>query len=612
MKRNIAHSTAAKTAAIFLAVICACLTFAMAFGVVVMFKAGVYVTPLEQLKTDLFERYAVERVYVVNDALTLGIDVSDYFTDTNFYFSIVTSTGETGISTVPEQILSSEPTVSVDFLDYFVYGYIDESLPKNDEIAVASRLLEKAYNFRYGAIAVGTSSAIVFITLMVYLCCAAGHRSGVEGLSLPAAGRIPFDVLTAIMVIIWLVQVEILASIFSPYSGYAAVAIMFVVDVTLSILYVMNLAIRVKLHNLISDMAVYRLFRAIRRLLKKAGRAAAFIAGKLPLVWKTALGFAVLSFVEIDMLLSWGNYHGPVVAFILLERIVLFPLLIFSAISLKKLQDGAQRIAAGELDYNIDTKYMYGDFKRSADDLNSINVGMQKAVDEKMRSERLKTELITNVSHDIKTPLTSIINYVDLIKKERVENENVKEYINVLDRQSGRLKKLIEDLVEASKASTGNLPLNLEPCDVDVLLDQAIAEYGDRLEAAGLELVMSKSLVPAMIMADGRHLWRIFDNLLNNVCKYAQPSTRVYIDVRREEEYAVITFRNISKSQLNISGEELMERFVRGDSSRNTEGSGLGLSIAKSLVELQNGSLQLTVDGDLFKISIKFKKMEGR
>ncbi len=612
MKRNIAHSTAAKTAAIFLAVICACLTFAMAFGVVVMFKAGVYVTPFEQLKTDLFERYAVERVYVVNDALTLGIDVSDYFTDTNFYFSIVTSAGETGISTVPEQILSSEPTVSVDFLDYFVYGYIDESLPKNDEIAVASRLLEKAYNFRYGAIAVGASSAIIFIALMVYLCCAAGHRSGVEGLSLPAAGRIPFDVLTAIMVMIWPVQVEILASIFSPYSGYAAVAIMFVVDVTLSILYVMNLATRVKLHNLISDMAVYRFFRVIRRLLKKAGRAAVFIAGKLPLVWKTALGFAVLSFVEIDMLLSWGNYHGPVVAFILLERIVLFPLLIFSAISLKKLQDGAQRIAAGELDYNIDTKYMYGDFKRSADDLNSINVGMQKAVDEKMRSERLKTELITNVSHDIKTPLTSIINYVDLIKKERVENENVKEYINVLDRQSGRLKKLIEDLVEASKASTGNLPVNLEPCDVDVLLDQAIAEYGDRLEAAGLELVMSKSLVPAMIMADGRHLWRIFDNLLNNVCKYAQPSTRVYIDVRGEDEYAVITFRNISKSQLNISGEELMERFVRGDSSRNTEGSGLGLSIAKSLVELQNGSLQLTVDGDLFKISIKFKKMEGR
>ena len=235
---------------------------------------------------------------------------------------------------------------------------------------------------------------------------------------------------------------------------------------------------------------------------------------------------------------------------------------------------------------------------------------MTRAVDERMKSERLKTELITNVSHDIKTPLTSIINYVDLISKEDTDNEKIKEYTDVLSRQSERLKKLIEDLVEASKASTGNVDVSLAPCDVSVLISQSVGEYGEKLENAQLELLISKPEQPLMIMADGRLLWRVFDNLMNNVCKYAMPGTRVYMTLELSGGEAVVSIKNISKYPLNIKAEELMERFVRGDSSRSTEGSGLGLSIAGSLTSLMGGKFSVEVDGDLFKATLRFKKID--
>jgi signal transduction histidine kinase len=218
----------------------------------------------------------------------------------------------------------------------------------------------------------------------------------------------------------------------------------------------------------------------------------------------------------------------------------------------------------------------------------------------------MKTELITNVSHDIKTPLTSIINYADLIAREKPENEKIAEYCEVLTRQSGKLKRLIEDLVEASKASTGNLEVNPVPCDASIFLQQAGGEYEEKLEAAGLSLVTKLPDREIMILADSRRMWRVFDNLMNNVCKYSQQGTRVYLSLEAEGQEAVITFKNTSARQLDISPEELMERFVRGDSSRNTEGNGLGLSIARSLTELQGGSFSLQVDGDLFKAILRF------
>ena len=263
-------------------------------------------------------------------------------------------------------------------------------------------------------------------------------------------------------------------------------------------------------------------------------------------------------------------------------------------------------MAKGNEHHRVDTKNMKGEFLKHADDLNSIADGITKAVNERMKSERFKTELITNVSHDIKTPLTSIINYVDLLEKEEPENEKMREYLEVLSRQSGKLKKLIEDLIEASKASTGNLTVNLEHCELSILLEQVVGEYEDKLRDKGLDLILTKPDKPVEIMADGRHMWRIFDNLMNNVCKYAQSGTRVYLGLTEMENKAVVSFKNISRAQLNVSGDELMERFVRGEASRSSEGSGLGLSIAKSLVQLQNGEMKIIVDGDLFKVELMF------
>ena len=219
----------------------------------------------------------------------------------------------------------------------------------------------------------------------------------------------------------------------------------------------------------------------------------------------------------------------------------------------------------------------------------------------------MKTELITNVSHDIKTPLTSIINYVDLLEKPHTEEEQ-KAYVEVLSRQSQRLKKLIDDLMEMSKASTGNIQVDIGEIDAVEAVTQALGEFADKLTAAGLTPVFHQSEENIMLLADGRLLWRAMSNVLSNAVKYALPGTRLYVDVSATQDKAIISFKNISGAQLNISAEELMERFVRGDCSRNTEGSGLGLNIAKSLMELQKGQLQLLVDGDLFKVTLVFPR----
>ena len=269
-----------------------------------------------------------------------------------------------------------------------------------------------------------------------------------------------------------------------------------------------------------------------------------------------------------------------------------------------------QRKIKGDMTATVDTKYFLGTFKKQGENLNSIKLGIASAVEDKMKSERFKTELITNVSHDIKTPLTSIINYVDLLNKEDLQNETAKEYIQIISKNSDRLKKLVVDLVDASKASSGVLKLDMQPMKIDVLLEQIAGEYVERLSENNLELIMRKPEESIQIMADGQRIYRVFDNLMNNICKYTLANTRVYLLLEKENDKAVISFKNISATELDMSANDLMERFVRGDKSRNTEGSGLGLSIAESLTKLQNGDFQIQLDGDLFKIIITFPVIE--
>ena len=272
-----------------------------------------------------------------------------------------------------------------------------------------------------------------------------------------------------------------------------------------------------------------------------------------------------------------------------------------------RLLEGAKRMRSGDLESKVDDKYLVGCFREFAGELNGLADVAMVAAQNQLKSERMKTELITNVSHDIKTPLTSIINYVDLLEKPHTEEEQ-KAYVEVLSRQSQRLKKLIDDLMEMSKASTGNIQVEIGEIDAVEAVTQALGEFADKLTAAGLTPVFHQSEENIMLLADGRLLWRAMSNVLSNAVKYALPGTRLYVDVSATQDKAIISVKNISGAQLNISAEELMERFVRGDSSRNTEGSGLGLNIAKSLMELQKGQLQLLVDGDLFKVTLVFPR----
>ena len=348
------------------------------------------------------------------------------------------------------------------------------------------------------------------------------------------------------------------------------------------------------------------------------------------------LGLCILEFIGVILFVR----ESEGVLLWALEKVILLVVIMYIALVCRKLLKASRALAEGRAENVVDTSGMFGDFREHGENLNSLGQGMARAVAERMKSEHLKTELISNVSHDLKTPLTSIINYADLICEEtatpfrKVEMENgstsdreeetiesggkegekiakIAEYAEVLLRQSRRLKKLLEDLMEASKATTGNLEVNPELCEVGVLLSQAVGEYQQRMEEKELDLIARQPEEPVKIMADGRHLWRVFDNLLNNICKYAQEKSRVYLSVEEAEGRVLIVFRNMSKYALNISPEELEERFVRGDKSRHMEGNGLGLSIAKSLVELQNGRMEIVIDGDLFKVILSFPKAAG-
>lgn len=328
--------------------------------------------------------------------------------------------------------------------------------------------------------------------------------------------------------------------------------------------------------------------------------------GNVKLFWRTVLVLAGISFIEFILIVQLHYDIEVLLLFWLLEKVIVYPVIIAWVIQLSRIQKGSEHIMEDDFLHQVDVNHLYYDFKRIGDNLNTLRIEMEAAIAERMKSEHFKTELITNVSHDIKTPLTSIINYVDLLQKENIDNQTVKEYLEVLSRQSDRLKKLIDDLMQVSKAATGNLETNMETGEVNVALAQVVGEYEERLSSQDIRLHVTIPDEPVYIMTDSRHLQRIFDNLMINIDKYAQPMTRAYVSLEKNEKSAVITFRNTSKDKLNITSEELVERFVRGDESRSTEGHGLGLAIVQSLTDLMGGQFELHIDGDLFKVILKF------
>lgn len=491
--------------------------------------------------------------------------------------------------------------------DYIFRVSYNPEFPVKDGVSQNYLLLTKLYEFRFAAIGICAGAALLCVICFVFLMCSAGHKNGKEGIVPSVFTNMHFDVFTFLFLSVMWVLARIIIEV--SYSGRALLelagfAVCFVIVGTLAVLYLMEFSVRLKLGKWWQNTMIYVVIRGLWRGLKFLCKGLWKLFCGAPLVLTTLIAFLGICILEFIGILLFAE--AEVAVLWMMEKAVLLPVVLYIALTCRKLLTASEAMAEGE-NYVVDTSHMFGAMKEHGENLNRLSQGIAKAVAERMKSEHLKTELITNVSHDLKTPLTSIINYADLICEEKSENPRIAEYSEVLLRQSKRLKKLLEDLLEASKATTGNLEVKLEECEVGVLLSQAVGEYQQRMEEKGLELIINQPEYPIQIMADGRHLWRVFDNLLNNICKYAQEHSRVYLSVEQQEKNVRIIFRNMSKYALNLSAEELEERFVRGDRSRHMEGNGLGLSIAKSLTELQNGQMHIVVDGDLFKVILEFE-----
>jgi signal transduction histidine kinase len=328
----------------------------------------------------------------------------------------------------------------------------------------------------------------------------------------------------------------------------------------------------------------------------------------MPIIWQWVVLYSAM--VCLLVLGFWAAlYSGWGIAFLVIVILISIALMLYSGYALGTLLKGVRKLSDGELSHKIPTDHLHGSFRECAVEMNTLSETTMVAVQNQVRAERMKTELITNVSHDIKTPLTSIINFVDLLGKPHSPEAN-KQYLEILSRQSNQLKKLIEDLMELSKASSGNLQANIMTMDVAESVNQALGEFSDKLEKVHLIPVFHQPEEPVLVAADGRLTWRVLSNLLSNAVKYATPGTRVYVEIAEEADTVQLSIKNVSKEELRLSAEDLLERFVRGDASRNREGSGLGLNIAKTLMEVQGGSLQLTLDGDLFKVTLTFPAAE--
>ena len=462
---------------------------------------------------------------------------------------------------------------------------------------------EFAYKNRNSMMVYGFIAGITALGCFVFLLCSAAHKSGTEEYVPQRQDKIPYDLYLPSAILLGTglcaMLVECVAYELNNVKAVAAALIMACLAGVFMALC-MTTAARIKTGTLFKNTLIYRLCTGV-------GMGASSMLSSISGAWRFSLAFA--GYLLINALLSYRFFtRGGFLTFLILLAInggALY-LLLNMIRQMRTLSAAGQAMANGDLSYCVDTSGMKREFREHGENLNSIGRGMAIAVNERMKSERFKTELITNVSHDLKTPLTSIVTYIDLLQKEDIQDEKAKEYIDTIARQSKKLKKLTEDLIDASKASSGALNVNMERVNISELLRQSSAEYGERMEAVNITPVVNMPEEDIYVRADGRLLWRVVENLLQNICKHGMPGTRAYLEARTENGRAVVSFKNISQQQLNIPVEELLERFVQGDESRSRGGSGLGLSIAESLTELMKGKLKLSLDGDLFKVELWF------
>ena len=608
----------AKCTAIALLVVFTVLLAASALGVAYLISCGAYLDGGAQLRQDAANSvmYRISysdaqealQAYRSDQPQALKLIQERYTADkSNVYFEWVDEkTGESllrvgGADAVPfssshysAHRIYSSMSFDGDDTTYELHIYLRDPLSAHDRAYHTLQWVNRLIAGRVWLIVLSVFLLGVCLFLFIFLLCAMGHKEGVAGIYQCWLNKIPLDLFLALLALLLLAWASFLSNIWYIDFWYYILLVFGTAALALTLL--LSVAGRAKAPGFFKNTLIYKVFAWIFRGL-----------GRIPMVWRTALVWGALCLAELffTFMLGWNEEQYAVLW--LLSRGVLTIVILYLASSLRLLQKEGQAIADGQTNYKgKPIPRWLPALKKHEENLQSIQLGIQKAVDEQTRAERMKTELITNVSHDIKTPLTSIVNYVDLLEKEDIQPEKAKEYVDVLNRQAARLKKLTEDLVEASKASSGSLPVHLALTDVNVLLSQLAGDYLEKLEAAQLEPIFKPAPSQPAVQADGQLLSRVLGNLFSNICKYAMPGTRVYFESAADEKTVSITFKNISKYELNIPAEELMARFVRGDRSRHTEGSGLGLSIAQSLTELQGGAFRIEIDGDLFKAIVTF------
>lgn len=633
----------AKAAAFALTLVLGGLTVLGGAGIGVLVSHGVFLDDGAYLRQTLYQEQCYDSLSTANDYLCAQLD-SVGLLDRSYYF--VNDEAYTTVEYDPEaaqqllselprlfadafsrelsscQLVVSDPDTGETYLANFDLTESDKQLYDTQElyvyhlsastglsaiqVAITATLLEKSgqapsYSYLVCSWLLAHTGLAIFLTvlcgLLTLFCfcfsmASAGHWQNHEGIHLTWLDKIPADV--------WIIA---LPSAFfigwdTFYSEWGRVLFCAAL-IPVTLLFLCVFAAQCKAGTVIRGSLTARVLRLLWRILRGVTLWLWRIVTGIPLVWKTALVTAALAFLEFILYVSPSR--DPL--FLVVKVLEILAVLAI-ALNLRTLEKNGKQLSEGNLSTPVDTKRLFGAFRRYGQAMNQLQSGMESAVQEQMRAERMKTELITNVSHDIKTPLTSIVNYVDLLKKEDIPSPAAREYITVLDRQSKRLKKLTEDLVEASKASSGALPADLQPTDVSVLFSQITGEYQDRLADCHLTLVTQPPAGQPVVLADSKLLSRVMDNLVSNICKYAMPETRVYVSGVTADGQMTMSFKNVSRAELNISPDELMERFVRGDTSRHTEGSGLGLSIARSLVQLMGGTFRLSIDADLFRADV--------
>ncbi len=635
MKRSIC----VKATVFILCVLSLMVTVFSVIGTVLMVNGRFYTRSYESIRREALSGVMLGYAEEAYNQVEYGYDTESYFASINLYFKI---------THLPdgELVYSNYKGESYDFVKDFIiteyhsaevpsyYGYTSDRintekqvdynvsvyLPKEykttDRISFTDSVVKSLYSMRNVILIIGASSLLAFAVFLVILCSIAGWKKGEEKPRTSFFDRIPYDIFVLVYTVLAICSmIPFLEIYLEDFEIALAVFFVTLADSVLLVSFIYSTAARAKTGEIFKDTLIGIVLRYIIRGIRFVLRAIGNIIGNLPLYGKTILiAAAIFLWIVLAFLFAGGGDSFGIFLIMVLGTI-LSALAFYLTYTLDKIFKGGEKIAGGDIDHKIDIKYMLPTLKKHAESLNNIGGGMSLALGAKLKSERFKTELITNVSHDLKTPLTSIVNYVDLIKTEREQPEpdedKLSEYIDVLDRQSERLRKLTEDLVEASKAQTGNLEVNPEALELCEMISQTEGEYGDRLASLGLSLIVNTPETPVFVRADGKHIWRIFDNLMNNITKYAMCGTRVYINITVLEGKAYVIFRNTSKYELKVSADELTERFVRGDLSRHTEGSGLGLSIAKSLAELNGAKLDIYTDGDLFKVVIEFDVSEN-